>query len=341
MPGSATGQDARVRECAPAPTPHARFPPVDVLAVTPTSTAQARRKRSAEPEPYDFRRPMTLAREHARALELAFETFSRQWGILLTTRTRVVAQVALEAVELTSYDEYVRPMPQTSLMILCAMEPGHATAVLQMPVEAGMIWIDYVLGGPGVPLDVPDRELTEIEWHLLRDLVQHSLNELKYAFASVLPLELTARSVQYAPQSVQAAAASTPVVVATFSVELGHRTEPATLMMPAELLLASMHEGDDNDKRSAEEVRAHLVALNALSTRVRDVPVEVSVRFRPLTVTPPDVGELAVGDVVGLRHRADAPLDVVVGDVVLAKAALGSNGNRLACLVVSSEEKHS
>ncbi len=179
----------------------------------PQATAPARRKRGGEPELYDFRRPMTLAREHGRVLEMAFETFARQWGTLLTARTRVVARRSRStSVELRSYDEFVRARcRRTTLMILCQVEQNRSTAVLQLPVETGMVWIDYLLGGPGRPLADEERELTEIEWSLLGDLVQHALHDLTYAFSAVTPLELHAKSVQYNPQFVQAAAASEPV----------------------------------------------------------------------------------------------------------------------------------
>ncbi|MHA7274059.1 hypothetical protein ACX80Z_11555 [Arthrobacter sp. TMT4-20] len=47
--------------------------------------AAAPSKDTARPKPktievYDFSCPTTLAREHARVLELAFETFARQRG---------------------------------------------------------------------------------------------------------------------------------------------------------------------------------------------------------------------------------------------------------------------
>lgn len=281
---------------------------------------------------------MTLAREHARVLEVALETFARQWGTLLTSRTREVAQVALDRVELRTYDEYVRPLPPTSLMVVCAVEPSRSTAVLQMPVEAGMVWVDYLLGGPGQPFGGNERELTDIEWQLLRDLLQHALHEFSYAFSAVTRLDLTPRSVQYAPQFVQAAAAQDSVLIASFTVELGKRTDTATLMLLAEPILAAVREAEGGDSRSADEEREHALAVRALSDRVTAVPVEVAVRFHPLTVTPGEIGELAVGDVVGLRHRSDLPLDVVVGDVVMAQAAIGSNGTRLACLVVTSDQ---
>lgn len=309
------------------------------MTVQDTMQASTRRKRSAAPEPYDFRRPMTLAREHGRVLEMAFETFCRQWGTLLTSRLRVVAGVTLESVELRSYDEYVRSLPQTTAMVLCGVEQGRSTAVLQLPLDSTMVWIDYLLGGPGLVLDLPERDFTEIEWQLVRDLLQHALADLTYAFAAVCPLDVSIKSVQYNPQFVQAAAASEPVIVATFEMTIAERTSTATLMVPADVLLTQLREGEQLDNRSVDEVREHQLALARLSDQVQDVPVSVSVRFSPLTVTPRGITNLAVGDVVALHHRADEPLDVVVGDVVLGRAALGSNGSRLACLVVTSEEK--
>ncbi len=296
-----------------------------------------RRKRSGAPETYDFRRPMTLAREHGRVLEMAFETYARQWGTQLTSRLRVVASVTLESVEMKSYDEYVGHLPSMTTMVLCGVEPGRSTGVLQLPSDMTMVWIDSMLGGPGVPLD-EERELTEIEWSLLRDLLQHAVRDLRYAFASVAPLDVQVRSVQYNPQFVQAVAASEPVIVATFALNVAEREALATLMIPADVLLASLRAGETLDNRTPEEVAAHRAALARVADNVLDVPVEVAVRFSSLTVPADAVARLEIGTVVPLHHRADAPLTVVVGDVPLATAAIGTSGSRLACLVVTSEE---
>ncbi len=299
--------------------------------------APKRRKRSGVPETYDFRRPMTLAREHGRVLEMAFETYARQWGTQLTSRLRVVSSVTLDSVEMQSYDEYVGALPPMTTMVLCGVEPGRSTGVLQLPTDVTMTWIDHVLGGPGVPLDV-ERELTEIEWHLMRELLQHALRDLSYAFAAVCPLDVTVRSVQYNPQFVQAVAASEPVIVATFALHVAERESTATLMIPADALLAALRDGEAPDSRTPEELAAHRTALALVTEQVLGVPVEVAVRFAPLSVGADVVAALEPGTVIPLRHRADAPLTVAVGDVPLATAAIGSSGTRLACLVVTSEE---
>ena len=299
--------------------------------------APTRRKRSGVPETYDFRRPMTLAREHSRVLEMAFETYARQWGTQLTSRLRVVSSVTLESIEMQSYDEYVGALPAMTTMVLCSVDPGRATAVLQLPLDVTMVWIDHLLGGPGVPLD-HERELTEIEWHLFRDLLQHALGDLSYAFASVCPIDVTVRSVQYNPQFVQAVAASEPVIVTRFSLRVAERESTASLMIPADMLLTALRSGEVMDNRTPEELAAHRLAQAQVAEQVLGVPVDVAVRFAPLSVTADQVADLRPGVVILLRHRADTPLEVVVGDVALATAAIGSSGSRLACLVVTSEE---
>lgn len=311
------------------------------MTVQDATTASARRASGGPartPELYDFRRPMTLAREHGRVLEMAFETYARQWSTLLTSRLRAVAQATLVSVQLHSYDEYVRPLPTPTAMILCSVEQGRSTALVQLPMETAMLWVDYLLAGPGIVVPDTEREMTDIEWRLVRDLVQLSLSDLTYAFTAVTRLDATVRSVQYSPQFVQAVPASDPVLVATFELTAGGHTSTATIMVPAELLLAPLRDGDGAERRSVDEVREHEAALARLSDQVHEVPVGVSVRLEPVTVTPATLADLQVGDLIPLTHRVGTPMDVVVDDVVMARAALGSNGSRLACLVVTSEE---
>jgi flagellar motor switch protein FliM len=282
---------------------------------------------------------MTLVREQARLLEMAFETFARQWGTHLTARLRVMSQVTMDELTLRTYDEYVRQLPPTTAMVLCTIEETRQTAVMQFPVGTAMVWIDYLLGGAGRGDEREGRELTEIELTLVRDLLRPALGDLSYAFASLLPLDVSIRAVQYNPQFVQAVGASDSVLVASFTIRSGEREDTATFMVPAELLLAALRNAEGSDARSTEERRAQEAALIDLETALQRVPVDVSVRFSPVTVRPPDVMNLAVGDVLPLSHPSSKPLDVVVDGVVLARAAAGNNGSRLACMVVTVEEK--
>ncbi len=307
---------------------------------TPVSTAgpAARRGRTATPEPYDFRRPLTLPRDHARHLEMAFERFGRQFGNQLTARLRTLTALTLDELTLSTYEEYVNLLPTPTAMVLCTLAHTRQTAMLQLPVPATMVWIDYLFGGDGRGDDREGRELTEIELSLVRDLLQHSLSDLEYAFAGLAPLGLTVGGVQYNPQFVQAAGASDPVLVASFTLRVGEREDGVTLMLPADTMLAQLRAAEGPVARSEDERVAAALAHADLERAVQDVPVEVAVRFAPVVIHPRDVVHLSVGDLLPLSHPSTEPLDVVVDGVVLARAAAGSHGSRLACRVVTVEE---
>ena len=302
---------------------------------TPGALAGAR-----EPhvEPYDFRRPLTLVREHARHLEMAFGRLARQFGTQLTARLRAVTSLELEGIALHTYEEYIGALPTPTAMVLCTVEPTRQTGVLQLPVAATMVWVDYLFGGDGRGDDRPGRELTEIELTLVRELLEHALADMEYAFAGITRLGLQIRTVQYNPQFVQAAAATDAVLVATFRLRVGEREDALTLMLPGEHMVSALQVADGVVASTPEDRRKAEIAHADVASAVATVPVEVGVRFTPVTVQPRDILTLAVGDVLPLTHPSTEPLDVVVDDVVLAKAAIGSHGPRLACRVVAVTE---
>jgi len=314
--------------------------PSPPVTAAPVPGAPARRRaRTSTPVPYDFRRPLTLSREHARHLSMALQRFARQWGTQLTARLRALVQVTFEDITLVTYDEHVASLPTPTALFVCAVDQPRGTALLQMPVATTLVWVDYLFGGTGIGDDREGRELTEIETTVVRELVAHALADLSYTFAAIMPLELTVRSVQYNPQFVQAVAATDAVLSARFTLRVGEdRVDTATLMLAAEPVLAAMRaeqrpEGHEQGHDALDRARADLERATL------DVPVEVAVRCTPRTLHPRDVVDLAVGDVLPLSHPASRPLEVVVDDVVLAHAAAGTHGSRLACQVVSVEEK--
>jgi len=304
-------------------------------AVAPSSW----RRRASEPELYDFRRPLTLARDHARQLEIVSQRFARMWGTQLAARLRATCSVTFDALALMTYEDYIASLPQPTGIVLCHME--RQTALVQMPVATMLVWVDYLFGGTGLGDDREGRELTEIEFTVVKDLLQIALDDLHYAFHPLLPATLAVKSVQYSPQFVQAAGAGDGVVVATFSLHAGERTDTATLMLPAETLLQSLRDQSGAAQLGTQERMALAAARRELEAAVAEVPLDVTVRFAPMTVRPRQVVQLAVGDVLPLAHPTSQPVDVVVDGVPLAHASAATHGSRLVCQVVAVEEAQS
>ncbi len=305
-----------------------------------TDNSASRRKRgSGVPEVYDFRRPMTLTREHARALEVGLSNFARQWGTLLSSRLGALTTISLERVEPTTYSDYINSLPGSTTAVVLHVEPSRTPALLQIPTNLTMTIVDCLLGGPAVDLEIPFRDLTDIEWRLLGDTLDYACSGLQYGLASVAPLSFSVKGVKYNPSFMQLVPASDQVIVARFDVQVGPVSGPMTLMLAAEPLMAALRSSDEQAGRTPEEQREHDLAVSLMTDRMSDVPMEVVARFSGRTMSASQITAFEVGHVVPLGHRADRPLEVVVGGVTLAHAAIGANGTRAACLVVSTEEE--
>ncbi len=302
-----------------------------------TRNSKGRDSDPPEFETYDFRRPMTLAREHARMFEMAFETFARQWSMQLTSRLRVVSTIVLDKLEMMSYDDYINPLPQHTTMALLSLNEGRAQSILQMPSETTLLWIDYLLGGPGLERNENPRELTEIEYALVTNLLQASMQDLGYAFTSVLDMSPVVRSIEYSPQFIQLVPAKEAVIVAQFDVTIRGHKNRASIMIPAEILVSPLNKREGDDAKSAMELQEERIAHERLNRSMHSVPVEMSVQFKPLTVAPLEITTLEIGQVIRLNHAVSRPLDLKVDNLTVGHGVPGNSGRQLACKVVDTE----
>jgi flagellar motor switch protein FliM len=278
---------------------------------------------------YDFRRPTTLAREHSRVLELAFETFARQWATQLTAKVRVLSQVTCDSVAMQTYDEYAASLPATTAMVLCELDGVVPKGVIQFPTVAALSWVNAMLGGSGLP-SVGERTFTQIEHALVRRLMDDALEDLRYSLGSLLVAPIAVDAIQYNSQFAQAAATTELMIVAAFELRVGESVASATVALPAIALLPQL--GETNPTSSADDAR------ELIDAQLSRVPVDVSLRLTPASVKPSVVLGLSVGDVLPLPHPNHRPFDLAVGGVSVADAALGASGSRLACVIVKTED---
>lgn len=285
-------------------------------------------------EPYDFRRPIQLSREHSRILQLGFDGFARQATTVFTSALRTVCQVSLASIDQRTYAEYVDSLDAATYLTMFTPEPIPGLGALEMPLRAVMSCVDHMLGGPGAP-DQPERPLTEIEAGVIRGFVDRLLAEMRYSLADILALEPTVTGIEYSPQFAQLAGAADVMVVVAFDLRIGERSHRLTVCLPFSGLLPHLAKAAAPAPVSDREraLRAHAAEL--LHSQFERVPVEAAVRFRPTRLRPDELGALKPGDVVRLRHPAAAPLDLTVDDTVFAHATAGARGQRAAALIVA------
>ncbi|GAA1540884.1 flagellar motor switch protein FliM [Nocardioides humi] len=299
-----------------------------------------RRPRTADPTPYDFRRPIQLSREHQRTLQLGFDSFARQATTVFTSSLRTVCTVTLAGIEQRTYAEYVDSLGPSTYMTLFSADPIPGTGVLEIPLFATMSCLDHMLGGPGSE-EQPDRPLTEIEDTVIRGLVERLLGEMRYSLDGIVTLEPNVTGVEYSPQFAQVASAADVMVVLTLELRIGEQAHRMSVCLPFSGLLPHLAIAAGNGAVSDRERAQRAHSAHLLQEQFHRVPVAVAVRFRPLPVDPGTLADLRPGSVLRLTHPASAPLDVTVAGNTFAHATPGARGQRLAALIVTTPEESS
>lgn len=317
----------------------AEAPPQDRPATPPPATAPGApgsastgRSRRGEPRTYDFRRPTKLSREHVRVLQIAQEAFARQATTTLTTFLRAGARLELNGIEQFSYDDYVATLPDPVFISTFSLEPLAGKGMFAYPLDIAMAIVDHMLGGSGTASQ-PNRPMTAMETTISNHLLGRLLDEFAVSFSTITEIQPALLGHEYNPQLAQAASGSDTVMVASYSMAVGAREGEATLVLPFSSFAQALNNAA-SPQLSETALAKRKRAAEALTARLNLVPVDVSVRFAPLTVSSADLLSLAVGDVLLLRHPPDAPLEVTTNDVTFAYAIASNHRRRLAAAIV-------
>jgi flagellar motor switch protein FliM len=316
---------------------------VSISTSTPAPASDAvrerRRARTSEPTAYDFRKPIQLSREHARVLQLGLSGFARQATTVFTSSLRTVSSVQLLSVSQEVYSEYVDSLDASTYLTMFSADPMPGLGVLEIPLVATMACVDHMLGGPGMDHQ-PVRPLTDIEGSIVRTFVERLLGEMKYSLAGIVDLAPTVTGIEYSPQFAQVAGAADVMAVATFDLRIDDRVSRMTICLPFSglqpHLVKAAAPAPVSDREKAQRDRS----AEMVQAQFEKVPVEVAVRFRPTALDPDTLTSLAAGDVLRLAHPASAPLDVIVDGTTFAHASPGSQGQRLAALIVGTPKEN-
>jgi flagellar motor switch protein FliM len=277
---------------------------------------------------YDFAAPELLTELQHQLLDSGFASFARQVGLQITAKTRVVVGLEYASFVLTPYSALAdRLEAERSGFIFCSMEGAAAGVVYQIPTAEALLWTSRMVGGTG-RLPLPDRTLTAVERALMWRMADEHLGELRLALGGLLP-EITVDSFAYTLTR-DVAPPDELMIVASFRLRRAGAEAPIALAIPAGPVLAALGRSRAAEQGAAvtERLEQHLAAS----------PVEVALRFDETRVGPGIVLSLKEDDLILLGHPQHRPLSVMVEGTPIVRAAVGVQGERLACVVVEFEE---
>lgn len=293
-----------------------------------TSSRATKRKRG-EPRPFDFRRQSQLSREHVRTMQIVQETFARGLSTMLASQLRSMCQVSIQSIEQQTYDEYVRDLPNPTLLTLLNLAPLQGAAIFQLPLDVTFVAVERMLGGVGYP-EQPNRALSELELQLIRSIFERALPELRYAFEPVVATAPRIVSQESNPQYAQIAAPTDMVIVVAFDVRIEAISGTATLCIPFSSLQPHLEALSATSLYSSQSAVDREDTLARLVHHLGETPIGVSAQFRSVEMRAHDVVRLRVGDVLPLNHPIGEPLTLVVDGIATHEARIGRRNRRLA-----------
>lgn len=289
-----------------------------------------------DPRAYDFRRPTKLSRDHVRVLQIAMEAFSRGVSSTLTGALRTGVRLDLLAIEQFGYDDYISTLPEPVFMSVFGLQPLTGQGSFTFALDTAMAALDHLAGGPG-SVEQPKRSMTTLEGALAGSVMEKILRELSSALQAVTPLNPELGPFEYNAQLAQVAAASETVIIGRFEMRVGTRVCEATLCLPF-TCFAEVLQKAASPQLSEKERRARRAAVTAMTARLEQVPVDVTVRLVPVSVPTDDLIQMEVGNVIMLRHPVNVPLELTAADVTFAYAIPANHRRRLAAQIVPTPQ---
>lgn len=282
---------------------------------------------------YDFRRPNKLSKEQLRTLYMIHDNYARLVANFLAAYLRAGIQVKIVSVEQMTYEDFIISLPSPTLISIFSMEPLPGSAVLETNMNFIAPIIDLLFGGTGDTVTL-QRELTEIELHVLRRLISRVLERLRLSWEDIQEINPKLEGMETNPQFSLAVSPNETVAVITLATTVNKFEGLINLCLPYMLLepvisrLSASHWFAITDGR--EDVSAFRAAIEEL---LAQVPVKLSAKCGHTRLPVREFIQLQVGDVITLNKQLGEDLELQVEGHTKFKVQPGIVGQKMAVQV--------
>lgn len=288
---------------------------------------------------YDFKRPDKFSKEQIRTISIMHEAFARMTTTTLSAMLRKIASVHVVSVDQLTYEEFIRSVPNPTILAAINMSPLKGSAVLEMDPSIGFGMIDRLFGGTGATTKIT-REMTEIEISVMENVAVQLLGNVRESWNQVVDLRPRLGQIETNPQFAQIVPPTEMVVLITFQVKIEEAEGMINFCVPyltlesiigklsAQYWYSSIKNFDENPD-----------TLKHLLTRLNDIEAELIVEVGHQSVSVKEILDMKIGDVIQLSDaRAKDPLILSVEDRGKYYCRPGVVGKHVAVEVVGDVE---
>ncbi|MDR3038272.1 MAG: flagellar motor switch protein FliM [Candidatus Adiutrix sp.] len=283
---------------------------------------------------YDLTNQDRIIRGRMPTLEIINDRFARFFRQTMTAALRRVVDLSAFSIDMIKFGEFMRGLPVPTSLHIFKADPlrGHAVMVIETKLVFNLV--DSFFGGSGRGyIKVEGRDFTPIEARLVTKVIKMALADLEKAWNPVHPLNLSYVRGETNPQFASVVAPTEVVIVIKFEFELEQTTGALIICLPystIEPIRSKLYAGFQSD-----QLEVDTAWINRFIERVREAEVNMVVELGRTMISGEDIMNLAVGDVIMLKHDVREPLEVQVEGVPKFKVYAGTSRGQKAVRVVS------
>ena len=180
---------------------------------------------------YDFKRPDKFSMDQIRTISILHETFARLSSTALSTTLRILAHVHEEFVDQMTYEEFIRSVPNPTVLAVLPLPPLRGAAVLSIDPALNFAMVDRLLGGRGDPRDMK-RNITDMECGLISGMIERLLGGLGEAWRPIRALSPKLGPIETNPMFCQIVPPNEMVVLVGLKARIGDAEGMMNLCLP-------------------------------------------------------------------------------------------------------------
>lgn len=275
---------------------------------------------------YDFRRPNKFSKDQIHTLQVIYENYARSLATYLSAQLRASVQMEVLSVEQTTYEEFVRSIPNPTILNIFSLFPLEGSAIMEINPNLGFAMIDRLLGGPGhAPEKI--RALTEIEQTVIERIVQRMLDYLQEPWGSIIEMEPSLDRVETNPQFTQLVSPSEIMIIVSLETRMNELLGMINICIPFLVLEPIIDKLSVHYYYASTSKQSSPDHVDAIKNKLENTYIPVKILLGSTSITVKDLLELSVGDVITLNRTISEELEVVIGQKTkfLGKPGIFSN----------------
>lgn len=256
-------------------------------------------------------------------MNLIYQSFARNVSMALSAHLRYDVGLSLDP----AIPEESRELANPACLAVFRIQPGNIPLVLDVAPPLAKMIIELLLGGqPGDPAEEELSELTEIERHLLGEVLELIAIELTAAMARAGKFRVQVEGVETEREMLRVFPPSSQLVNLGLAVTTAAGSFRINVLQPP---LFESNQGDAAPDIQADSAPPDAGFLDLLQA----VEVDFEARLLGPQVALRELMALEPGDVIRLRHQTTQPLTGYVNGQSQFKGQIVASTRRRAFLV--------